>query len=167
MVKIQAITVGASGASTIDFTSIPQTFTDLKLIASLRVSRPSTDVDGVLIRYNNDTNNANYPQRRLYGNGSSAVSDTNATGNFFATAANNTASVFASCELYIPNYTSSGYKNSNTELANENNTTTNYLGITTFTWNSTSAINRITLSPEGGYPFVQFTSATLYGIKKA
>jgi hypothetical protein len=36
MVKIQTITVGASPAASIEFTNIPQTFTDLKIVASIR-----------------------------------------------------------------------------------------------------------------------------------
>jgi hypothetical protein len=31
MVKIQTITVGASGSASIEFSNIPQTFTDLKI----------------------------------------------------------------------------------------------------------------------------------------
>ena len=38
---IASSTVGAGGASSIDFTSIPSTFTDLCLEASLRSDKPS------------------------------------------------------------------------------------------------------------------------------
>ena len=37
--KIQTVTVGSGGAASIDFTSIPQTYTDLKIVLSARTNR--------------------------------------------------------------------------------------------------------------------------------
>ena len=165
MVKIQTITADVSGLSTIDFTNIPQTFTDLKLVASLRVSRPSTDIDGILIRFNNDNTGGNYSGRRLYGTGSSATSDSNTTGNFFATAASSTASVFASNEMYLPNYTSSNYKSVSGDSVEENNATAASQDLNAGLWSSSAVINRVTFTAPGN--FAQYSTATLYGIKSS
>ena len=45
MVAIQTVTVGAGGASSIEFTSIPQTYTDLKVVFSVR---DATNNNGVV-----------------------------------------------------------------------------------------------------------------------
>jgi len=39
MVAIQTVTVGSGGAANIEFTSIPQTYTDLVVVLSLRNNR--------------------------------------------------------------------------------------------------------------------------------
>ena len=43
LVKIQTVTVGSGGASSIDFTSIPQTYTDLCLVYSARLTTTDTN----------------------------------------------------------------------------------------------------------------------------
>lgn len=165
MVKIQTITVGASPASSIDFTSIPQTYTDLKLVMSLR----STDT-GVSTRYaavSFNSNTSNYTYRRIYGNGSSAGSD-NGSLRIIGTIPGSTvtASVFGSLELYVPNYTSANNKSYSCDSVEENNATGAEQDMIAGLWSNSAAITSISLTSDTG-SFVQFSSATLYGIKKA
>ena len=77
-----------------------------------------------------------------------------------------TASVFASSEIYIPNYTSANNKSFSANSVNENNGTTTNMALNSNLWSNTSAITRITLDPFGG-DFAQYSTATLYGIKSS
>ena len=164
-VKIQTITVGAGGTSSIDFQNIPQTFTDLLLKVSLRTDR-AVIADALDITFNNTTANRTY--RELYGTGAAAVSG-NSTGGLagYIPSASSTASVFGNTEIYIPNYRSANNKSSSVDSVGENNATTAYTHFIANLWSDTSAINRITLSSSYSATLVQYTSATLYGIKSS
>ena len=63
-------TVGAGGATSVTFSNIPQTYTDLKVVCSTRESTDSY----LGVYFNGDTNSANYTSIILRGNGSGAAS---------------------------------------------------------------------------------------------
>jgi len=158
--KIQTVTVGSGGASTIEFTSIPQTYTDLKLVLSVRNSVDSADG---IIEFNGSTTSAS--SKMVVGDGSNVASYTD-TANYFAVSRSSyTASVFGNVEIYIPNYTSANYKSLSIDSAPENNATATSLRITAGLWSNTAAITSIKLTPGGSTPtWVQYSTATLYGI---
>lgn len=162
--KIATVVVGSGGTSAINFTSIPQTFTDLKIVLSSR-SLQGNVYGGGRLEFNSSTNN--YSWRRLRGDGSAAASDnsTSATSitNWDMNGANATASVFSNIEFYIPNYTSSNYKSVFVDYVGENNATEAHMGMVAGLWSDTSAITSIKLYSGGGN-LVQHTTATLYGI---
>ena len=161
--KIQTITVGASGAATIDFTSIPQTYTDLKIVVS---GRNSVSDASFLVRPNGATTNLS--SRDLRGSGSAASSATFSTIIFATfTPSSYTTSVFGSSEIYIPNYTSSNFKSMSIEGVAENNATATNMTLVASLWSSTAAITSITLVPNSAGNFVQYTTATLYGISSS
>lgn len=164
-VKIQTVTVGAGGAANIDFTNIPQTFNDLLVKISLRTDR-GVAFDALDYTFNNTSSNRNY--RELYGNGASTVSG-NSTGGLagYIPAASATGSVFGNSEIYIPNYTRSVVKSSSADSAGETNATTAYTHLIANLWSDTAAITRITLSSAYSATLVQYTTATLYGIKSS
>lgn len=163
---IASSTVGSGGAASIDFTSIPSTYTDLCLKLFARTNR-ALEVDGIAIRFNNDLTTGNYTGKRLYGTGAAAASDSSASAMPFMTAANATASTFGSAEIYVPNYLSSVAKSASIDGAGETNATTTYMGLGAFLWSGTSAINRLTIYPEVGTLIVQYSTAYLYGVKNA
>jgi hypothetical protein len=164
---IASSTVGSGGAANINFSSIPSTYTDLCVKFSGRTNQ-SAVIDGTKIRFNNDNTSGNYTARRLYADGSAAFSDTNNLGNFFSNGNTSTANTFSNCDLYIPNYTSTNARSYATENAPEENGTTQYYGIGAQLWSdTTTAINQITLSPESGTAFLQYSTAYLYGVKNA
>ena len=159
MVKLQTVTIGSGGASTIDFTSIPQTYTDLKIVVS---GRASTTVQYFTVQFNGNT--TGYSCRFLNGDGATATSGTD---SFIFGRLNNssyTASVFANTEIYIPNYTSANNKSVTMDGVSENNATTALSGFSAGLWSNTSAITSIQLAPASGN-FAQYSTATLYGIK--
>ena len=62
---IASYTVGAGGAASIDFTSIPATYTDLVLKLSSRTA--TGGANDVYIQFNTDSTSANYSERQLQG----------------------------------------------------------------------------------------------------
>ena len=163
---IASSTVGSGGASSIDFTSIPSTYTDLVIKLSARSNK--TDVDQLFtVGFNGST--ANSSSRNLQGDGSTAVSGTSATLIFAIGDGNNsTASVFGNCEIYIPNYANTSYnKSSSMDGVSETNATNVGSIMQAGLWSNTAAINRITLTPNGGQTILQYSAADLYGVKNA
>jgi hypothetical protein len=160
--KIQTVTVGSGGASSIDFTSIPQTFTDLKIVLSARTDRAATQ-DGLLVKLNGSTTSFTY--RNLIGDGSAASSASGSTATALrATGATATASVFSNGEYYLPNYTSANNKSYSTDNVLENNATATTLNLYAGLWSNTSAVTSISIVSENSANFVQYTTATLYGV---
>jgi hypothetical protein len=78
-----------------------------------------------------------------------------------------TSSTFGNGELYIPNYAGSTNKSYSADSVAETNATATFMYLTAGLWSNTAAINSITMTPQGGSNFVQYTTATLYGISKS
>ena len=167
-VKIgSTITVGAGGAANFQFTSIPSTYTDLKIAVSVRESAATNAGDVVgYMRFNADTGTTNYSSRVVYGDGTAAASLTNSGGAFEICLSANTANTFASSDIYIPNYAGSTAKSWSADMVTENNDTAAFAALYASLWTGTAAITTITLSPRGTLSFAQYSTATLYGIKK-
>lgn len=165
--KIASVTVGANSPATIDFTSIPQTFTDLMLYTSIRSSRSSANQDQLLYRFNGSAAGVRFLTLEGRPATPTIVSFTDTTVMYAGAnpASTATASVYGNCCIYITNYTGSGYKTSSVDLVSEFNATGPYQTIGTNLWSSTSPVNSINLYLEtAGSTFVQYSTATLYGI---
>lgn len=160
---IQTITVGSGGAASIEFGSIPQTYTDLMVVSSLRITQTAWDSFNVYF----NGSNTNLSSRYLLGNGASAASGTLAYG-YAGTSdiGSATANVFSNSSLYVPNYTGSSQKSYSVDNVAENNATTAYVNIIAGLWTGTSAITSLTLVANST-AFVQYSSASLYGIKNS
>jgi len=163
-VKIATVTVGGAGAANIEFTSIPATYTDLVLKTSLRTDR-ALEVDAVLISLNGST--SSFTGRRLFGDGSTATSDTVTTILMTANAATAISNTFSNNEVYIPNYAGATNKSYSVDGVAENNTTFGRDDLLAGLWSSTSAITSIRITPNIGPNFVQYSTATLYGISNS
>ncbi len=158
---ISSVTVGAGGASGISFTAIPSNFTDLVLVISARVSNNSSASS---IGFNSDYG-ANYASRFLTGNGSTVSSGTGSTDNIYWYAQSGsatTASTFSSTICHITNYSGSTAKGVSIDSASENNATANSMYLTAGVYTPSTAISSIQI---GGL-FVQYSTATLYGLTK-
>lgn len=160
--KISSVIVSASTAASIQFTSIPGTFTDLAIKVS---SRHDTSSTGFNFSFNGST--ANFSSSRFNGAGSgtpTAYLSANNLGGFSNTTGE-TANTFSSNDIYITNYTASTSKAFSIDIATENNATFAYLELVGGLWANNAAITSITMTPSAGN-FVQNSTATLYGIKK-
>jgi hypothetical protein len=156
------VSVGSGGAASMDFTSIPSTYTDLCVKISAR-----TDVNGdrdLYISFNSST--SSFTNKTLEGSGSAAYS--NSTSRYLGTigGTNVTTSTFVSSETYVPNYAGSNNKSFSTDTVGENNATTAYATLAAGLWSNTAAITAIGITPSSGN-FVQYSTATLYGIKNS
>jgi len=165
---ITTVTVGSGGAANIEFTSIPATYTDLVLKVSMRTDRVSA-TDPILITFNN--NGANYSYRSIWTDGSGTVYSFNGSAQAYlqgqyATAATATVNTFTNFEMYIPNYAGSANKSASSDSTHENNATQAYLVMMANLWADSSAITSIKFDPDNGN-FVQYSTATLYGIKNS
>ena len=166
MELITSVTVGAGGAASVTLPAtgtIPATYTDLKVIVSARTNRALV-VDGIVMRFNGDTTSGNYTAKRLYGNGSSAASDSPNNGMPFMNGNTSTASTFGNAEIYIPNYAGSNAKSSSVDGVNENNATEAYAGLYAFLWSGTAAITTITITSETSATILEGSTFYLYGI---
>lgn len=165
-IAIATVTIGSGGTTSFSFTSIPQSYTDLVIKLSLR-GNDSQIYCNPRITFNSDTAN-NYLRKGMQANGSSVSSNSGTEGAIYyigGNGATSTANTFGNTELYISNYTSSNQKTIFTDGVLENNATTAYMDFVVYTWANTAAITSITVS-NGTNSFVQYSTATLYGIKK-
>jgi hypothetical protein len=161
---IDKTTVGSGGVSSITFSSIPQTYTDLKLVCSTR-SNVSQVYEIVRLNFNGLTTNQS--SRWIEGSGSSATSATSTRIDNFGTGNTATSSTFANTEFYIPNYTSSNFKSISGDGVGENNATFALSGLFASLWSSTAAITSIEVDPQDGSAWLEFSSFYLYGIKNS
>ena len=164
---ISSVTLGSSAAN-IEFTSIPQTYTDLELVFSGRSARTS-ERDSVELTFNSST--SNYVGRMNIGNGVSNGGNTSygtsSINRMDVSDANSTANTFGNMKIYIPNYTGSNYKSVSIDSVYEHNGTYAYQYLVSGIWSDTAAITSIKLALEIGPTFVQYSNAYLYGISNA
>jgi hypothetical protein len=160
-VPIQTVTVGAGGSSSIEFTNIPATYTDLYIFLSAR-STASFVADDLNVQFNNSS--ANFTYRNIYSTGSGTVTSSSGSTNIIGAmnGANSTASVFSNASIYIPNYTSSNNKSISFDGVVENNATRGDDTLWAALWSNSAAITSIKLS--GSANLAQYSTATLYGI---
>jgi hypothetical protein len=164
--KIASVTA-AGGSSTISFTSIPSTYTDLVIKVSARATYAANFQD-INIRFNGST--SGYSSRLLQGDGSAATSANNASSALVwganSVSANATANTFSNGEVYIPNYTSANNKSISTDAVTENNAISAYIQVAAGLWSNTAAITSIEMYLGAGN-YVQYSTFTLYGISKS
>jgi len=168
MTKLQTVTVGAGGTSSIDFTNIPQTYTDL--VISLSIKDTSTGTSGasyIDLQFNNST--GTYTVKRLLGAASATASNSAQTSNFMSIGymGNSRASManaFTTAELYIPNYTNFNQKTINAVYSMPDSSTGSYNGYGAGLWNQVDPITSIKIKSDG-VNIAQHSTATLYGVK--
>lgn len=161
---IRTITVGAGGVATIEFTSIPQTYTDLLLHLSARTSYGAV-ADDLYLNFNNITSDRY--GRFVYGSGTgtAATSVSQHVGTMTCDTA--TAGIFGNTTIYFANYTSANHKTISSDSVSENNGTASYTDLTAGLWANPAAITSIQIPTAGGRGvWMQYTSASLYGISK-
>lgn len=175
MELIDTVVIPSGGQPEVEFANIPQTYTDLRIVASLRVSSAgeggSFPVQRCELIFNNTTTGTSYSVRLLYGNGAStgSASGAGAARNFYsgaAVASGATSNTFSNVEYYIPNYTSSNNKSFMIDSVTENNSTAADASFTTGIWSNSAAVTNLRLRPYDLSNFVEFSSVSLYGISR-
>ena len=166
---ISSVTVGSGGASSIDFTSIPATFTDLQVVFSIRNTRGSAGPGYLELKLNGST--SNFSRRDLERDWDSlgSVSSRSASDNYISFSIGidaYTSSTFGNGQIYIPNYAGSAYKAISAQGVNENNGDSTTLDMFASLWSNTAAITSLGLVSSGN-TFIQYSTAYLYGISKS
>jgi hypothetical protein len=160
-VLLERIELNASAAS-VTFANIPQTgYTDLKVVIS---SRQSVSEASGGYYYDVTFNGTSANRSGLFlRNHNGTVTSAAYTLWGLSNPSDYTANTFSSCELYIPNYTSSNFKSASLDSVNENNATGIRQVLATGLWSNTAAITSVTLTPGAG-TFDANSTFSLYGI---
>ena len=153
-IPIATQTLG-SAASSITFSSIPSTYTDLRLVLVCTTNA----VDNAQIQFNSDTA-TNYSQTTLYGAISTSFTSNTVLQWTAAGGTNTTNPSFYQMDIF--SYAGSTNKTA-LLLSSEDNNGSGFVEIIVGLWRSTNAINRIDLK-SGGTTFKAGTIATLWGI---
>lgn len=158
----------SSAQSSIVFSSIPQTFTDLLLVTSLRDTTSGVASGGATVTFNSNT--SSYSERLLYTQlGGSPASASRSGGNFeWAIQVNggaSTSNTFSTGQIYIANYAGNANKSISSEVFVENNSANNAIYMNAGLWANTAAITSIQINVGSGN-FAIGSSATLYGITR-
>ena len=164
--KIASVTVGSGGAATMSFTSIPQTYTDLYLTISGRSAAAVFNSD-IFANINGQTTAHNW--KIIIGTGTSVASQGSTADNGrvgIMPSATATGNTFSNTAVYYPNYTGSTQKSYSSDSVMENNGTGAYSELVAGINTNTTAISSITVASGNGN-FVQYSTATLYGIKSS
>lgn len=172
---IERIDVGAGGAASITFSSIPQTYDGLYVLFSGRSTDTSISdqYDPLLYRLNDST--TGYSARTLVGTGSvtgsnAPTTDTASVGGTWGRLTFNgignsltTSNTFSSVSFYLPNYTASANKSGSMDMVYENNATRAGQEIDASLWSNTAAVTQVAFALKAG-SFASGSSVTLYGI---
>lgn len=149
-----ATTTLSSTTSTVTFSSIPATYTDLILVINAFTSTEGN----CYVRLNNVATSL-YSSTRLYGNGTTASSDRFSSGTESNIA--NLTTTMGNVIIHFMDYANATTNKTFISRSNSTGYTMACVGL----WRSTAAINRIDFSLS---PTLQIGSTfTLYGIKAA
>lgn len=169
MTLVSTVTIGAGGASSIQWTGIAGTGKDLLILVS---GRNGTGSNGLYLTLNSDTTAGRYVYRMLYGTGSTAASTTgtNGTGEGGYIGESNrtsyTADTFDNTSIYISNYASSALKLISADSVTENNATAADQEINALSYSQTTPITSISIRYLA-QNFAQYSTASLYIIDTA
>lgn len=165
-IKIAQLT--PSGVSSATFSSIPNTYTDLVILMSVRSAGTASNY-GTFLLFRLNGSSANIDQIRFEGYATSLTTTTDTNGGFGrATNANQLADSFSNNMMYVANYAGGANKC----IWNESSTPTdsNLYNIHYWygsSWNNNTAINSIEIYTTDGSNFVSGSNLTLYGISKS
>lgn len=165
-----------SDQTIVTFSSIPQTYTDLFVVFSIRSSRALSTADPLIYRVNNST--SGYSGRFLAGQNTTSLSGTRSDvdgpdsdiwgilSRYGMAAASSTSNTFTSASFYLQDYTVSRTK----AIAYEEYHSSNALASARVLMGAylptvTSAVTSLSFAPEN-QNFVAGSTLTLYGITK-
>ena len=168
--SISTVTVGAGGAASVSFSSIPSTYTHLQVRYIVRTSAAAPGPEGDLVIVYGTPHASNGYSHMLYGNGSSATSINSGGLGYsqfasYTSSSTQTASAFGVGILDVLDYTNTNKLKTWRTLGGWD---ANGSGLVTFAsgiQNDTSALTAITFATNSGNSFAQYSSFALYGIK--
>jgi hypothetical protein len=172
--SIATVTVGAGGASTVTFSSIPSTYKHLQFRIYARSTIAGTSSDNIAFRINGDTG-SNYSTHNLYGTGAGAYAAAFAGlsyAYFPSTIASsgNLSNTFAGVVADFLDYADTNKNKTVRALGGYDENANsggfvydNRIQLSSAFWNSTSAMSSIVFQTSAN--FAEYTTFALYGIK--
>ena len=165
---IETQTVGAGGAASVTFNSIPGTYKHLEIRAITRQTSNSAASD-LTMRFNADSG-SNYAWHQIYGSGSAATSSANvsttSTGWNYSPDTSILANSFAAAVVQILDYTSTSKNKTMRSLWGYDANGSGFVGLRSGLWFATpAAITSITLGIVVATNFAQYSTFSLYGVK--
>lgn len=156
-----------TNASSIQFASIPQTYTHLQIRALVKTT--SGSVDNSIIRFNSDSVSGHYYHHYLQGNGTSVTAGALINSNSSCiitgyTPASGSTSIFSTMVIDILDYANTNKYKTVKVLSGYDANGSGYVGLYSGVWLFSNAITTIDF---GGYAagLNTTTTAALYGIK--
>ena len=153
-----------TGTSTVTFSSIPGTYTDLRLVAAIRTTS-SAAYDALQFTINGDTG-SNYSRTELNGTGSAATSSRQSNRSnlvvWYSTPSALGASSFPIFTLDLMSYANTSV---NKTILSSYADSSNFVQRQVHLWRSTSAITSLSFTPETGPAFTSGSTFSLFGIK--
>ena len=166
--SIATVTVGSGGASSVEFTSIPATYSHLQVRLISRQTTNQTN-DYLYTQLNNDTS-ALYRTHQISGDGSSvAAADFGAINQMYIQrqpAASSTASVFSGIIFDVLDYANTNKFKTLRQIGGFDANGSGFVYFVSGLWRSTNAITSIKIFP-GQDNFAQYSHFALYGIRSA
>lgn len=163
---IQSGTLGSTGSYT--FTSIPQIYTDLKLIINARSTSAN---DELVLKFNGGNNYVDAYNRLGGADGSNLFGQYSASGGgpflYGGVSFVGQTGFWGCADIYIPNYTSSGPKPIQGQGGNKSSAhTSQSMSYAGGVISSVGAITQIEVLSGGGANLAQYSTFQLYGIVK-
>lgn len=162
--------LSAGNQSTVQFSSIPQTYTHLQIRGVSKNTNTNASYSDLLVRFNGDTV-TNFMAHSFSGNGSSGFSGFSGTqahiqiGNTLPRSSASEANMFGTFIIDIMDYTNTNkFKTTNTFSGSSKNTLGSQVHLMSGLWRSTSAINTILLFSDSN-DLARYSHFALYGIK--
>lgn len=154
-----------AGGTTLTFSSIPSTFTDICLMMSPR----GNGFNGTELYLTFNSNTSSYSGKYMWKDGgtTSVTSGNNNSNNNLIGIIPGTqagSNVYGSVQVYVPNYASSNNKSFSVDSASERNGDAQWLFLGAGLWSNSSAITSVTITASANY--LGDSTAYLYGIKK-
>jgi hypothetical protein len=156
--SIATVTVGAGGASSVTFNSIPSIYQHLQVRI---LNKTATGTPDLWMRFNND-NGLNYNFHILRTDGTTATAERYVAPSI----TNPVATVFQASITDIFDYTSTSKIKTSKTLVGRDNNSVGEIGLWSQLWYATpAAITSIKFEHSSGVNMAQHSSFALYGIK--
>lgn len=157
---IQTVTVGSGGASSIEFTNIPQTYRDLMILMSANKSSQGVNISNLYINGLAETN-LGFGSYTDSGNTGSTRTGLWRSGGPYE---QGTGSLFTNSYIYLPSYTRSYQKLWQIDTVNASISAGNYIAFQSQQSSNISPITSLRISASDS-TWAQYSVASLYGIR--
>ena len=159
--SIATVSIGSGGAANATFSSIPSTYKHLQI---RQIAQCATAATWIAIQFNSDTG-TNYTWHELRGDGASASAAGGGGLAYIRIALQDAGSYWSSAVTDILDYQNTNKYKTTRSLHGVDRNGGGVVGLTSGFWANTAGVSSITIYPQGGGNFNQYSQFALYGIK--